>query len=171
MVHPLLCRFIQNDAATSWSLIAHNTAVLDAMLPAIEKLTIVFSLCSQSGKNILKTMLFKVRQPGTLAPSIRRLSAMGTLQVTLLWYSLHVYVWEEEWAVLSRDVVASKGCSPLVLTARLRLGRKEWAVVSRDNVDGKSHFYELPSAESSDSHMTCELTVLDIFFGCLSMHD
>ena len=52
-------------------------------------------------------------------------------------------------------------------TARLRLGRKEWAVVSRYNVDGKSHFYELPSAESSDSHMTCELAVLDRFLWLL----
>ena len=52
-------------------------------------------------------------------------------------------------------------------TARLRMGRKEWAVVSRDNVDGKSLFYELPSAESSDSQKTCELTALDRFFWLL----
>ena len=43
-------------------------------------------------------------------------------------------------------------------------GKEEWAVVSRDDVDGKSHFYELASAKSSDSHMTCELNALDSFF-------
>ena len=40
----------------------------------------------------------------------------------------HVYVWEEE-----------------------------WAVVSRDDDDGESHGYELPSAESSDNDQTYEL--------------
>ena len=220
MVHPLLVSFIQNHAATSWSLGARNTAVLDAVLPAIEKLTFVLSLCLQSGRRAgfryVWRALFKVRQPGTLALSIRRLSAMGTLQVTLLWYSLHLSVWEarvsgfcrdvvarkrcslrahctctsgkKEWAVLYRDVVAGRVHSTFTSgkksgryflemssleacllghTARLRMGRKEWAVVSRDNVDGKSHFYELPSAESSDSQKTCELTALDRFFWLL----
>ena len=78
------------------------SCVLLCYIPVIEKLTFVFSLYIQSGKRELvcgtlwRALLFKVRQPGTLAPSFRRLSAMGTL----------------------------KGYSPLVLTARFRLGRK-----------------------------------------------
>ena len=66
----------------------------------------------------------------------------------------HVYVWEEEWTVIFRDVIDGKR-----LVQHVYVWEEEWAVVSRDDVDGNSPIliYELSSAESSDNVQTYEL--------------
>ena len=51
-----------------------------------------------------------------------------------------------------RDFVAGKR-----LVHHVYVWEEEWAVVSRDDVDGESHGHELPSAESSDNAKTHEL--------------
>ena len=84
------------------------------------------------------------------------------------WCTLHVYVWEERaGGIFSR---CRRWMSALLVhTARLHLGRRVGGIyrdvvagrelssctqhVSSD-VDGKSHFYELKSAESSDNNKT-----------------
>ena len=54
---------------------------------------------------------------------------------------------------ISRDVVAGKrACAQHVC-----VWEEEWAVVSRDDVGGKSHGYELTSTESSDNFEIYEL--------------
>ena len=51
-----------------------------------------------------------------------------------------------------RDVVVGKAC-----TQHVYVWEEEWAVVSRDDADGESHCYELTSVESSDNDKTYEL--------------
>ena len=60
----------------------------------------------------------------------------------------HVYVWEEEWTVFTEMSLLEKG----LCTARLRLGKVGGC--SRDDVDGESHGYQLPLAESSENVQT-----------------
>ena len=90
------------------SLVAHNTAVLDAVLPVIEKLTFVFSLRLQSGMN----SFVSIRVAGLVVQGSPAWNACA-----------------EHSAIECDGHIASY--SPLALTARFRLGSKSERFLSR----------------------------------------
>ena len=116
---PCCSRIPQIHAATS--LVAHNTAGPDAVLPAVEKLTdrntfgsLLSALHPDTGAlSIFCRNVSFCRCVDWLPPAIRHVEVLRLL--------LHVYVWEDRVGGIFSRCRRCKAAL-LVLTARLRLG-------------------------------------------------